>query len=442
MAKMSLTDKAVQALKPEKYVYRKWDGKVQGLHVVVTPAGAKSWWLNYSSPELRNAKGNSERRNIKLGTYPGMSIKDARKAAQPFRDQIDAHIDPKEQAARDRAEEAAQTAGTFGKLCDLYVDYLRESGATSADDVAQTFKRSIAKWSDKPAITISADDVIAMLNGVIQRAAKRRATGERAADQLRGFISAAWKFGCKAVHNPKWSHKAQAFRPLMEKANPVSYVGKYQEQSVVGERVLTKAELAHLWHNLEPLKNPKFRAYFKLAFALGGQRVNELLPAKWSEFDTDLWIIPFERRKVRRKSQHREPHLVPITPFAAGLLEELRTLTGRTEYLFPAGDNKRPTASDTLGVAWRRYCKATGFESVSPRDIRRSWKTLAGEAGLGKEIRDRVQGHAFQDVASKRYDRFDYLEEKRASLLKWNVWLEQLVTGESAKVIELRGRRD
>ena len=39
------------------------------------------------------------------------------------------------------------------------------------------------------------------------------------------------------------------------------------------------------------------------------------------------------------------------------------------------------------------------------RDLRRTWKTLAGKAGVSKEIRDRIQNHALHDASSKSYDR-------------------------------------
>jgi len=48
-----------------------------------------------------------------------------------------------------------------------------------------------------------------------------------------------------------------------------------------------------------------------------------------------------------------------------------------------------------------------------------------GVAGLSKELRDRIQGHAFSDVASKHYDRYDYFKEKKAGLQRWSAWLEK-----------------
>ena len=55
---------------------------------------------------------------------------------------------------------------------------------------------------------------------------------------------------------------------------------------------------------------------------------------------------------------------------------------------------------------------------VLNRDLRRTWKTLAGKAGVSKEIRDRLQNHTLQDVSSKSYDRWNYMPEKRAGMKK------------------------
>jgi hypothetical protein len=57
---------------------------------------------------------------------------------------------------------------------------------------------------------------------------------------------------------------------------------------------------------------------------------------------------------------------------------------------------------------------------VANRDLRRTWKTLAGKAGVPKEIVDRLQNHALQDVSSKHYDRWNYMVEKRAGVAKWD----------------------
>jgi integrase len=66
----------------------------------------------------------------------------------------------------------------------------------------------------------------------------------------------------------------------------------------------------------------------------------------------------------------------------------------------------------------------------TPRDLRRTWKTLAGAAGLSKEIRDRMQNHARSDVSSRHYDRYSYLAEKRAAMKTWEAYLDRILSGQ------------
>jgi hypothetical protein len=67
---------------------------------------------------------------------------------------------------------------------------------------------------------------------------------------------------------------------------------------------------------------------------------------------------------------------------------------------------------------------------VTNRDLRRTWKTLAGKAGLSKEIRDRLQNHALHDVSSKNYDRWNYMPEKRTGMKKWDKFVTGLLNRE------------
>src|SRR3546814_11507025 len=68
-------------------------------------------------------------------------------------------------------------------------------------------------------------------------------------------------------------------------------------------------------------------------------------------------------------------------------------------------------------LVWRQRDRGV-IPYATNRDLRRTFKTLAGKAGVSKEIRDRLQNHALQDVSSKNYDRWNYMPEKRAGMAK------------------------
>jgi hypothetical protein len=76
-------------------------------------------------------------------------------------------------------------------------------------------------------------------------------------------------------------------------------------------------------------------------------------------------------------------------------------------------------------------------EVPTTRDIRRICKTLMGELGISKSIRDRLQNHALQDVSSKHYDRYEYMPEKLRALEVWERELNSVVVD---NVIALGGQ--
>jgi len=175
------------------------------------------------------------------------------------------------------------------------------------------------------------------------------------------------------------------------------------------------------WHS-ETLTWPARQAVRLLL--LTGARVNEIVQAAWSEFDLagEVWTLPEERSKNHRTL------LTPITPLVAELLEELRDIFLDNGWLFPARNSataRQPWGATALSHAVRK----AGYD-WRPQDLRRTMKTLAGEAGLSKEIRDRIQNHAAQDVSSRHYDKFDYQREKKIALQQWESYLfAQLIQG-------------
>jgi integrase len=93
-----------------------------------------------------------------------------------------------------------------------------------------------------------------------------------------------------------------------------------------------------------------------------------------------------------------------------------------------AKDPKCPVSRGTLYTfMWRQRYRGV-IPVVTNRDLRRTWKTLASQAGVPKEIRDRIQNHALQDVSSKSYDRWNYMPEKRAGMAKWDEFVRALLS--------------
>ncbi|MCZ6797468.1 MAG: integrase arm-type DNA-binding domain-containing protein, partial [Gammaproteobacteria bacterium] len=97
-----LTNTEVKQAKPKEKEYNLADGN--GLYLRIKPIGSKIWLFNYSRPYTK------KRANLSLGSYPNLSLADARKEARLFKGLLAKNIDPKEhRLAEDKKQKEAYT---------------------------------------------------------------------------------------------------------------------------------------------------------------------------------------------------------------------------------------------------------------------------------------------------------------------------------------------
>jgi hypothetical protein len=296
---MHLTDRTIRDAKPRQTAYRLRDDNIvcRGFGVVIAPSGAKSFFLSYTSPE------DGKRKQVALGRFPDVSLRDARLKASEVRALVDQGKDPaveKKQGIEKRM--ADRELGTLGDLMSLYAEDLEMDGKRTAKEVRRVTGRDIpTKLLARPAHLITRDDVLDVLTPIAQRGTLTHA------DNVRAYMRAAFELGLHAPSMTRWRGKAKDFNITF---NPVATVRKSVSRKPRGHRNLSPDEIRTLWQT-DLLTRPMHLA---LLFILAtGQRVEEVLKANWSEFDFDqkLWTIPGERRKTRNKTS--EPHLVPLT---------------------------------------------------------------------------------------------------------------------------------
>lgn len=311
---------------------------------------------------------------------------------------------------------AKRELGTLGDLLELYASDLEQDGKRTAKEVRRITNKDIpAALLSRPAHLISRDDILDILTPIAQRGALVHS------DNVRAYLRAAFELGLHAQSMTRWRGRTKDFQVTY---NPVATVRKSVTRKPVGMRALSEEEVRQLWQTGR--LSPQMLLALKLILATG-QRVEEVLHARWEEFNSDftLWTIPGERRKTRNKTA--EPHLVPLTELHRGLLAEARSLSGDAKHLFPAKNRSEPLRYDSLNHAVRRFIEASGMISFSPRDLRRTFKTLGGSFGISLEMRNRLQGHALTDVGSVHYDRYDYLSQKREAMASFIDQFEALL---------------
>jgi len=147
------------------------------------------------------------------------------------------------------------------------------------------------------------------------------------------------------------------------------------------------------------------------------------------------WVdVDFEEKTMTIPStisKNKLDHVVPLCNIAMSVIHSLHELTGEYDHLFTGSyrgklSNGRVIHNVTIAGVIRDFCKKK-IDKFVARDIRRTFKTLAGKAGISKELRDRLQNHALKDVSAIHYDRYDYLPQKREAMKVWNDYLKLIL---------------
>ena len=408
----SLTDGAIrQALKRversgKQETLTDGEGRGTGRLVLILkpmPTRVTAEWMAQQWREGRRTKA-------KLGSYPALSLAQAREV---FR------RDYAEVIQRGSSIKVAGDTrpGTVADLFEAYVEHLKAGGKPSWPEA----EKGLAKVADtlgrnRLARDISPDDVLGVLRPIFER-------GKRSmADHVRCYIRSAYSWGIKSEHD----YRSTSPRRFMLVANPAA--GIPTEPKVVGTRWLDEVEFVRLYRWLEcpdtPVHPPYTRAVRLLM--LTGQRVEEIARLHVDQWDAAERILDWSRTK------NGKPHAVPVPSLAAELLGEIKA--NEHGWFFPSAmDPSQPVRHTTLySFMWRQRDRGV-IPVVTNRDLRRTWKTLAGQAGVPKEIRDRLQNHTLQDVSSKSYDRWSYMPEKRAGMAKWDRFVRTLLAKQARR---------
>ena len=325
------------------------------------------------------------RKMAKLGSYPAMGVAEARRT-------FAADWAPKIAAGENPAMERRQAAavGTLGELRDAYVASLRAAGKRVSNLVEGYLMPVVADiGADRPAASVMPEDIVPCLAAIHNRGS------EAHANTVRAYISAMFSFGLKAEHDFTRQRTGAGWGL---KTNPASAIPANKAARRVGNRFLSKAELRTFWHWLLPYRTESLIASAILLRIATGQRTEEILkiatmatasaaPDKLAAYDRAAGTLYWG------KTKNKLPHTIPLPRQAVEVLEGV--VANSHGLYFP--NQKDPRRLAVYGSVREVICKFLrenkGFQPFTARDLRRTFKTLAGDAGISKEMRDRLQNH-------------------------------------------------
>lgn len=363
-----------------------FDARTTGLGLRVSPTGSKTWFVMY------RAKGDPTKRRLTLDTYPALTLAGARERAQEVLLAAARGHDP---AAK---KQELKAAATFSALAGEYLDKHAKRKKRSWEEDGRVIARELTpQWGRRKVHSIQRTDVLALLDGIVDRGAPIQAN--RTLALIRKIFN--WGIGRGIVdHNP--CHQVEA--PSAERQR---------------QRVLSEDEIRALWRAFGSL-GPMMGGMFKLRL-LTAQRGGEVQSMRWQDIDLEgrSWTIPPDQ------SKNGLSHFVPLSGTAATLLAELRPLVGDSPWVFPSP--ARPGRHvDNVQKAAGRVRAESGVDDFVLHDLRRTAASYMTAMGISRLVVAKILNHVEQGV-TRVYDRHSYDAEKRDALDRWATRLSSIV---------------
>lgn len=387
---------------PEKKRARFTDAN--GLYLEVSPAGSKRWfWKTYA---------NGKEGRLALGSYPVVSLAEARKARDTARLQKASGQNPVEARKIAKLRATNPTGDTFRAVAlEWYAKQLPQWSPAHADRSLRQFERDLFPWlGDRRMQEIEPIELLATLRKVEERGAVETADRELML--------------CRQV----WQYAVATGRVLQDvtsnlKGALTPYRGKHFAA------ITDPEEFGVL---LRAIKGYRGGVIVKAALELAPlvfQRPGELRGAAWSEIDLEggLWTVPAARMKrgVDGK-ENGEPHLVPLARQAVEILRGLYPFTGHSKLVFPGERNhERPISENSVRTALISLGYSSELQTW--HGFRATARTMLAERlDCDPLIIEAQLAHAVKDANGRAYNRTQYLTHRVLMMQKWADYLDSL----------------
>ena len=385
-----------------------------GLYLELALNGSKRWFWKY--------RFEGKEKRLALGSYPDVSLKEARTARDDAKKAQQAGVDPAQRRQLEKLERVGNADASFEAVGRRFHQVKRASWSPRyAVRWISIMEKDAFPWLGKlPIATITAPMLLKVLRRVEARGANETA------HTLRQWSGQVFRHGIQEGHCER---------------NPAPDLNG----------ALVPVQVKHMAAVLEPLQagalmraiaaytgQPATRAALQLS-ALLFQRPGNIRQMRWADVDLEnaMWTIPAADMK-RRKTQklNGRPHLVPLAKQALEVLIDLHPLTGHGQYVFPSLlTGERPMSDNTVNTALRRM----GFDNteMTAHGFRAMARTIMVERmDVSPDVIEAQLAHDKSGPLGAAYDRAQFVSQRRAMMQLWADHLEALREG--GQVLEFK----
>lgn len=395
-----LTDTKIRNLKPTiKCTTHRPDkySDTEGLQLLVRVTGSKVWVKSY--------RFNNKQQTITLGKYPEISLAEARRINSCIKADIAKGLDPKlQKKVKERELNNAQSFNDYALLW-LAERKLVLKPRTYQQDYNRLHKDILPSFKGLALNQVTFEDCKEMAELM---EARKHSDGTPPREVTRRTIDIVAKIFKRAqIERLVTKDPTKGLKDLYPKAKT------HHMKHVELEELPALLQAINQYHGHEQTRLAmKFLAY---SFC----RTIELRMLKWEhiDFTNRLWRVDIENLKVARK------HVVPLSRQMIEVLEDLKPITGRYEYVFfntgtnqPYSEDFINNALDILGYAGKQT--GHGFRHIASTNL--------NELGYMGDAIEKQLAHDKRNNVRAVYNHAQHLEERRKIMQVWADFLDLL----------------
>ena len=395
---MALSDTKIRNTKPSGKPTKIYD--TDGLFMIVTPVGGKWWRFKY--------RLDGKEKLISLGTYPEISLIDARQRRDDARKLVANGVDPSTFKKEQKAAKIELTENSFEFVArEWFAKFTREWSKVHTATVKERLERDVFPYIGNRNISdIKAPELLLVLRRIESRGALD--TAHRTRNHCGQVFRYAIATG-KADRDPSGD--------LLGALPPVKYGNR--------AAITDPKELAQLLRAVDNFKGSFVVKCAMQMLPILFCRPGELRHMEWKEidFETNQWKIPAEKMKMENA------FTVPLPSQALKLLNELSPLTSHSIYVFPCQRSPLRCMSDNaINAGLRRM----GFEKseVTAHGFRATARTMLHEVlNFDPDAIEAQLAHAVPDRLGTAYNRTKHLAVRTSMMQVWADYLDGLKNG-------------
>ena len=386
------------------------DAATQGLNLQVKPSGGKYWTFRYLF--------QGKRSDLSLGTYPTISLKEARARATNARNDLNqgqrplAHWKPVTKIKQAAESVARPVFKDFSKIC---IDNKKTEWRNQkhGDQWYATIKQYADPIiGDKHLDEIDTNDILKILNPIWNT---KTVTAVRVRGRLEWILASATTRNLRSGLNPAtWRGHLETILPKPNKIKNEQHHKALPYQEIPA--FITK------------LKEMDGVAALALEFLiLNANRTGEVIGGLRDEVNANgIWVVPKDRMKA-----HRE-HRIPLGKRSQELLLIAKSMDSESSYLF--SNNGHPLSNMAMSMLLRRMgydITVHGFRSCF-----RDW--VAEETLHSPEVAEKALAHAIANKVESAYRRGDLIEPRRRLMSDWESYCENGKWGNDTALKDLK----